>query len=124
MGRIADTELWAGVSSELQERDDLSGIIPPIALWDLPCWMRGAVLGGRMLVGSMVHRNLYESLFGKRGITLTEADGEWLFEYEDGEKGGVGALHVAAIRLGSVIGALSPTSVVEVLSEAILGTDG
>lgn len=116
---LARTPLFAGISTQLQEQADISGIVPPIALWNLPLAMRADLLSNHIVAGAFVESDLFARLFSERGISLSEREDGWTMTGEHGEEGGVGPLMLSAIRLGVVFGALSPASVVETLAQGV-----
>jgi hypothetical protein len=112
---LVGPEAYVGLNLQLDERSDLSGLIPPVALWDLPLHQRAALLAGRVVAGGYVESALFASLFAKRAIQMTETEDGWTLIGKDGKRGGIGPLLARAVRLGTVIGALSPASVVDTL---------
>lgn len=116
--RHTDVELGYATSADLLKREDLSGIVPPVALWNLPTPVRACILSGELLVGTFHENRVIEELFLANGMELHVDDNEWIVRKPGMEPIRVAPIHAMAVQLGLVLGALSAESFVTGILDA------
>ncbi|HEV7589211.1 MAG TPA: hypothetical protein VGO40_13935 [Longimicrobium sp.] len=86
---------------------DLSSLVRPIPLWDIPMTVRVTLLAQEVFLGVSIASGTWSSAMQDAGVTWTEENGYWKCEW-NGKKTWMSPLDVQAWKVGAQYGQVSP----------------
>lgn len=114
---ISDENKYAwSATADLAERDDLSTVVLPVALWDLPAAQRAAILADELVVGNLRQVGLLEGHLRALGVALERVDGGVRLR-KDGDERVMSQLEFTHVEASTSMTGLSLRDVATVLAE-------